>query len=1622
MENMFQFGPGRNKKKPKPPHRREPTMTESDAVLIYDPLTPDKNGVEKTLDKCIANINAGNCRKRPNNDIVLGHIWKDEICLANASGRKEWRDFTQPESKEFLIDNTNWELRESNITQRIDQFTEKTGIKAEMCSINKISEGADVIECNYQDINAPFIFTLSFCGVSNYFDMVCIPHKFSDEKQTANPICYMHWKKSPDDVLVKHSGDLRKLLPSNARTRDKSIGLDSSLMQYLKIDKSTTNLDYTSGYVVFHAYDNKTLFALADTEPNICIVDKIPNSDSFNIWVYHLPIVEDILGNSSVAFIARFDIDSDRKKIIWHFSKTPTLISEKFEVGHIQMYNNGLGKFRDKLLFSRVSNSSNPTKKLKLDKLSIAESTIEDASDVNAETEKILFIVQEPLLSEKSIENFINNLCQYIQSIKEMECKKYSFHHCIKKLKLGGNNNNNYEGYYEDCKFSLPIAGGSIISDCSLIKLCQPIESGAELADEYRDDLKTCRGAIVIVSNDYSVGNFPKIYSKLNACYVVINTDTIDNKRKCKPVIDKLLNETNLSMANALQGPLSSIIGYFPNIDEDCYFIRGFAGQRGHEMTFGTALTSYEDVIQLACCTATFTSKPSRIHFTQASTYSFIDHCGTKALMNVDIRGDAESISGEDIYYRLTNDAERWAKDEFLMDENIKGDAFNDDMNKYLSCILAQMEVLFDFKTLQDLFVTAKRYFKGIDSNNAPTNRNVFDMLRGQKEILPYLSQLKLSQFLEDKDQMAKPFKLNWFMDVLSNDRLLEKNVRKFSLEYIEVINTVRVYCENRKRNNGDFPERIKKNFLSILVGKSHECISTKSSYGKRGLDIEKIIKKDNIKKNVALVDAMSKFVESKESEELDRFFEDSCSKAGYIIFRILPQQFLRIIRKVNNDDNFLAMDPSGRFVGTCGDLLASFLATSRGIGDKSTDGYVFRYTDNSRGDENLMIAIPVLDVFIDVMQDGRQITEYPWSKAKEGDAIDLSRILLRKSLHNLASEYLTRKEMSSLSISESSPFVGYLVMKMLEFASQTIIKKYQKEKKLTLPNDDRRLIPKYHQTDENLSDDHYLVKCLRGINGLLISVMASGSERELNSAYKCLIYNAERKISPGGIKLKFGDDKYWLEYFMKIEPYLQIKNNVSFNDNIISNVVFKLKYQCQNIINTSKNNKNILELKKNNYRRNLWDYDVVRPLVLAIVDWYWKKGKFGDDSDFFRDIDYENVNVSPMILKLPISEMKMFVANEDVQFDYSDMKNNGMDIDEIELELEKLLEKNKDFKSPKRIFKTLIKDLDDNDVKFVRDFLNLYRLLTNEYDNEDFPINSYFYNKIKRLEELMNDNQNIRNAWTYVVSTALDIYMRQSGIFCALVKKLLFKPLNDIIRKIVCHTKAEIDTCNCYLSVEHNQFMKKCNGGDLINASVALRYTRAKIFKVFLAVVNPFYQTCYIPNVIKILSSCKKLDDFIYNYVGIDEMNNHFAKLQKRGNLYNKSEKSNWIRKNEDKGQLPTENISLSDQDLINTIKNGADIELQCQDVSGSEEKRQPRFLYQFVKQFNPFKVNNYEKAKKDKEKFDADIKRNEKLLRLEVIQDSDVAMMTKWLCDRNEFHSVDWGNNSKYLCYHEY
>ena len=298
-------------------------------------------------------------------------------------------------------------------------------------------------------------------------------------------------------------------------------------------------------------------------------------------------------------------------------------------------------------------------------------------------------MIQKPLITKA---HKIHSIQQILNSVD----KVYKFHQSIKSYNKRSESYSYYD--FNNCKYTLPIAGGSVISDHSIVELGLPIES-QQLAEEYKYEINNTRGVIVILSDSLSASNVPIIHKKLNACYIIIpQNNNIE------------LNDIDTSLVTAQQGPLSAIVIY----RNECFnFYRGILEDYNN---FGDEIMSHFSIVH-----------NNRIPFTPFSTI----------------------YNEETPLFQILNDND----EDYILSNIMKAQ----EENIPLKHIFAQLEVILKpeiFSKMMDTIVergnydfTRKDATQSLDTVNFAHFQNFLIVNNNEKENVPYTKKWLIFMF-----------------------------------------------------------------------------------------------------------------------------------------------------------------------------------------------------------------------------------------------------------------------------------------------------------------------------------------------------------------------------------------------------------------------------------------------------------------------------------------------------------------------------------------------------------------------------------------------------------------------------------------------------------------------------------------------------------------------------------------------------------------------------------------------------------------------------------------------------------------------------------------------------------
>ena len=485
-------------------------------LLVFDPLCYDVSSVEKSLRD-----------KFYNYEKIVEYPFENRKAIFNPQNMQiSWKSYTKPQKYDNLLDVGNWDDRERDVKKIIQNCNNILKLDNDF-EIIPVEKKEEIIECDYNN-TLPLVFSITnyqIGGISQtqkFLDLI-----YFDDNFTRNHKVLYYEKTSHDDSNIHHSGDWRI---SNEK-----------LYQSLTIKNKNKPAE---GIISFQGYDHQSLIKLSNCDPNLCITD-----GPSRVYIIHCPLIPNYVKNNHIVHLAAFKYNPQTKKILWKIPKSPVFDNIKINVGsEIKYYGEKFEQFK-----TIVKTLHQQQQTLHQQQQSRSFTTIAPLHFAQRKGNDggYIAIIQEPLIPKALKINYIKKILNSVDKV-------YKFHQSIKQFNM----NKECVAYYDInmCKYSLPIAGGSIISDHPIIETGLPIES-KELAKEYESDINNARGVIVILTDTLSTNNVPTVHKKLNACYIIIPEKNSTD-----------LNDIDTSLAIAQQGPLSATVVYR---NEALYFYRG---------------------------------------------------------------------------------------------------------------------------------------------------------------------------------------------------------------------------------------------------------------------------------------------------------------------------------------------------------------------------------------------------------------------------------------------------------------------------------------------------------------------------------------------------------------------------------------------------------------------------------------------------------------------------------------------------------------------------------------------------------------------------------------------------------------------------------------------------------------------------------------------------------------------------------------------------------------------------------------------------------------------------------------------------------------------------------------
>ena len=887
-------------------------------IPIFNPLVTTEESVEQFLKQNNNNNDFTNVR-------YIHPFSKNRQCCYNTRTKTlSWMTLDKPiEPSSLLAQNFNLDTIEDRVLKRIIQQHE-LNLTNKNITIQPIPDDQEVIECS-TDINklTPLVFIISNSHGDNYFDLVV--HENNSIVDDIHAPLYFYRKKY-GRFPFEHSGDR---------------GLKPTLLQYLTIQQQhgiINDNNNNSGIITTHAYDLKSFLDIVQCDPNICIVDYSNDNDNVKIYIKHFPLSRDFVQNSCICHIAKFTYIPEEKKVIWIIPQQPEFDSTFIHVGSsYKDYNDGIQRFKEKIKMINLNHDANVS-------VTTATTIASDDDDDDDSNEKYnTLIIQKPLLKDKKFEKLLTDILNNKNIINKKNT--YTFHTNISLI-----DDDDFDDTVDnDFKYTLPIAGGSVISNGSIVKLGKNIKQ-QQTARKFKKALNNNnkKRPIVILCDKSSSVNIPKLQSKLNAVYILINLD--EDKTKTT-TIEERLNNINASLAISMQGCLSTIFVYFPS-NHSFYYYRGIINDYNNikkKISFGHNIKLVDILSEASSFLASSLVIPS-----SSSVWPIYDIGGQNELFTINNNKDDKNNILKKIIESLG-----------VVTTNI------DEIFCYLKYILAQIEVNLRSQELEDMISIVAE--KVNNTNKQLTKKQCLKLIIQNKQnisMCPTQGQINNFMTASKEEDMNRYYSRLWLVETMGKILNIDDKQTLLS-RYTNMFRDIRKIINNFKSN-------IYENSLFEVL---NTCVSMRSCYGFRKKGLSQIIRQKKVKKNL-------EFISNMDDERMDDLMEKNCTDDGVMILKI----------NLNN------LEEEENKIKSLTTRLPRFDRMS-----KENAPWLLQEYDrlNFTWDRQTFLIIPILKSLVDVMKEPQK---HNWREVKEGGPIELVRMMLRRSIYELIPENKRKK------------------------------------------------------------------------------------------------------------------------------------------------------------------------------------------------------------------------------------------------------------------------------------------------------------------------------------------------------------------------------------------------------------------------------------------------------------------------------------------------------------------------------------------------------------------------------------------------------------------------------------
>ena len=818
-------------------------------IPIFNPICTTKASIENNLKNFSASYSDSD------DNIQFIHPFSDKEQCIYEKGKCKWEQFQHSRNLDSLLNvESDLSRQEDAILDIIKKYSLELNLNfnAQNITIQPLPEGEETIECaiDISDSAPPPLFVVSKYRNNEYFDLVVYPSfSRSELEDNQSPIYFSN--KDLENFPFIHSGDRRQV---------------GKLLHYIRYDSHRhKNVDAT-GVVIAHAYWNKTFLQITHCEPNICFVDYRKETNTVNIYVCYFQLSRDFVNNSRICYYCTFDYLADDGKMVWTIPQQPTFVEDKFGVGCTYVkYRNGILELMNKIRRIKRGGGKRMRMRMQLEDENEEQMQITTTTSSNTDTnmttdidpDKHLLVIQKPLyLQGKICPRILNRFA------RDANFDIYTFHRNIGVI----DDQNDVDEHDWNYSYTLPIAGGSIVSEKSSVKLGKPIMNEFAAQTFWGRITRGQTRPVVITSNQASSADIPKIHSKLNAIYILID---VNNSYGNGNLTEEQLNNINATLPVFMQGSLSTVFVHsFVEGNDDImppfYYYRGVINNR-HSVKFGDQFTLDQILSEIE----SLPMPSSLLSETSTSTNTIYNRKGVTLF----------DLDNDDIQV------------EFIIDQIINHLDNDDSIEAQIKFIIAQMEVYLSAKDFQKIIESVcERVYKSARITQRACLNLIIDHQAQLPEDCP--AKVVIREFIKNNhNSIDGPYSKNWLLPTLSQMCNIGDKFT-FLKERGNLFQAVIQLMNDYKKHTVNYTQSL----LDIL----NTSVSMRSSYGIRKKGLAQIVRSKHIQQNVAAVDEMNE-------DDMDDFLMEYCTDDGVIFFAVKPNLFIsnneRLTERLANFD-----------------------------------------------------------------------------------------------------------------------------------------------------------------------------------------------------------------------------------------------------------------------------------------------------------------------------------------------------------------------------------------------------------------------------------------------------------------------------------------------------------------------------------------------------------------------------------------------------------------------------------------------------------------------------------------------------------------------------------------------